>query len=605
MAMTMTGEATLPAARPEVWAMLNDPAVLKDCIPGCQSLERTGDNGFAAVAKVKIGPVAATFKGKVELSDIVPEVGYTIAGEGEGGVAGFAKGSARTCRLPTPDAGTQLRYDVEAHVGGKIAQLGSRLIDGVAKNMADKFFASFAEAAAARAASGQPPEHRREPVAASGRARRAAADRARAGHPRPKCPSLRRRRWGPLPAAGGVTANKEVLVQEDMGMVHVSMTVNGRQVSAEVDPRTLLSQFLRENLRLTGTHVGCDTSQCGACVVHVDGEAIKSCTTLAASCAGANVTTIEGLAHDGKLHPMQQAFQDNHGLQCGFCTPGMIMAAIDLVNREGRESRRGCDPPRARGQHLPLHRLPQHRQVGRPGRARNGRRGDAEGRRVKPVSAVPRERDIMSATGIGASVKRKEDIRFITGKGHYVDDINRPGQAYAFFVRSPHAHATIDKIDASAALKSKGVVAVLTGADAVADKIGAHIGGVDGPFQGRFADEGRARFRRWRTARRSMSAILSPSSSPTPTREARDAAEKVVVDYGVLPRGRRSRRARQSRVSRKCTTSRPTTRCSTGTSATRPRPTRRSPRRARDEARSRQQPHDSQRDGAARGARRL
>jgi carbon-monoxide dehydrogenase small subunit len=118
-------------------------------------------------------------------------------------------------------------------------------------------------------------------------------------------------------------------------MVHVSMTVNGRHVSAEIDTRTLLVQFLRENLRLTGTHVGCDTSQCGACVVHVDGEAIKSCTTLAASCDGSSVTTIEGLAKGGKLHPMQQAFQDNHGLQCGFCTPGMIMAAVDLVNRNG------------------------------------------------------------------------------------------------------------------------------------------------------------------------------------------------------------------------------------------------------------------------------
>ena len=118
-------------------------------------------------------------------------------------------------------------------------------------------------------------------------------------------------------------------------MVHLSMTVNGRHVSAEVDPRTLLVQFLRDNLRLTGTHVGCDTSQCGACAVHVDGAAIKSCTTLAVSCNGSSVTTIEGLAQGGKLHPMQQAFQDNHGLQCGFCTPGMIMASVDLVNREG------------------------------------------------------------------------------------------------------------------------------------------------------------------------------------------------------------------------------------------------------------------------------
>ena len=146
MAVTMTGEATLPAARSKVWALLNDPEVLKTCIPGCQSLERTGDNGFAAVTKVKIGPVTAIFKGKVEISDIVPDVAYTIHGEGEGGVAGFAKGGA-TVSLADASGGTLLRYDVEAQVGGKIAQLGSRLIDGVAKGMADKFFASFAEEA--------------------------------------------------------------------------------------------------------------------------------------------------------------------------------------------------------------------------------------------------------------------------------------------------------------------------------------------------------------------------------------------------------------------------------------------------------------------------
>jgi carbon-monoxide dehydrogenase small subunit len=118
-------------------------------------------------------------------------------------------------------------------------------------------------------------------------------------------------------------------------MPAVTMTVNGKKVSADIDPRTLLVQFLRENLRLTGTHVGCDTSQCGACVVHVDGRAIKSCTILALSCEGAKVTTIEGLASGDKLHPMQEAFRENHGLQCGFCTPGMIMSAIDIVERKG------------------------------------------------------------------------------------------------------------------------------------------------------------------------------------------------------------------------------------------------------------------------------
>jgi carbon-monoxide dehydrogenase small subunit len=113
------------------------------------------------------------------------------------------------------------------------------------------------------------------------------------------------------------------------------MNVNGRQRSADIDPRTLLVQFLRENLRLTGTHVGCDTSQCGACVVQIDGEAVKACTVLALSCDGSNVLTIEGLANGNELHPMQEAFREHHGLQCGFCTPGMIMTAVDLVRRKG------------------------------------------------------------------------------------------------------------------------------------------------------------------------------------------------------------------------------------------------------------------------------
>lgn len=111
----------------------------------------------------------------------------------------------------------------------------------------------------------------------------------------------------------------------------VSMTVNGKPASGEVESRTLLVQFLRENLRLTGTHVGCDTSQCGACVVHVNGTSMKSCTMLAVQAEGADVMTIEGLADGDTLHPMQNAFRENHGLQCGFCTPGMVMSAVDLV----------------------------------------------------------------------------------------------------------------------------------------------------------------------------------------------------------------------------------------------------------------------------------
>ncbi len=121
-------------------------------------------------------------------------------------------------------------------------------------------------------------------------------------------------------------------------MSAAALTVNGKAVTGDVDPRTLLVQFLRENLRLTGTHVGCDTSQCGACVVHVDGKAVKACTVFVWQIEGANVTTIEGLADpNGPLHPMQEAFREHHGLQCGYCTPGMIMTAVDMVNRKGND----------------------------------------------------------------------------------------------------------------------------------------------------------------------------------------------------------------------------------------------------------------------------
>ena len=145
MAMTMNGEVDLPATQEVVWQKLNDPEVLKTCIPGCQSLEVTPEGGFQAVAKIKVGPVSATFKGKVALLDLDPPNGYRIQGEGEGGIAGFAKGGA-VVRLAPSEIGTKLSYNVEAQVGGKIAQLGSRLIDGVARKMADAFFTSFATA---------------------------------------------------------------------------------------------------------------------------------------------------------------------------------------------------------------------------------------------------------------------------------------------------------------------------------------------------------------------------------------------------------------------------------------------------------------------------
>ena len=145
MAMTMTGEVDLSAPRETVWAKLNDPEVLKACIPGCESLELIGDHEFQAVAVNKVGPVKARFKGKVRLTDLDPPNGYKISGEGDGGVAGFAKGGAEV-KLTPKDSGTLLTYNVEAQIGGKLAQLGQRLINGAAKKMADEFFDKFAKA---------------------------------------------------------------------------------------------------------------------------------------------------------------------------------------------------------------------------------------------------------------------------------------------------------------------------------------------------------------------------------------------------------------------------------------------------------------------------
>ena len=146
--------------------------------------------------------------------------------------------------------------------------------------------------------------------------------------------------------------------------ISIQLTVNGKSVQADVDPRTLLSDFIRVNLGLTGTHVGCDTAQCGACTVHLDGRAVKACNVLVAQAQGSTVLTIEGLAAaDGKMHPMQEAFRDCHGLQCGFCTPGMVMSALDLVARHP-----GADEKTSRSRGNLAARLPEHREGGPAGR---------------------------------------------------------------------------------------------------------------------------------------------------------------------------------------------------------------------------------------------
>ncbi len=285
--MELSGEARIPARRDAVWRALNDPEALEAAIPGCEAVTRVSDTEFDAVVSAAVGPVSARFSGRITLADIDAPRGYTIHGQGQGGAAGFARGQAKVTLIEDGGA-TILRYAVDAQIGGKLAQVGQRVVDAAARQMADAFFANFSETVS----------------------------------------GVR-----PRPAAKQGAAQREARAAEAR-----TMLVNGRRVDVDVEPRTLLVHFLRERLHLTGAHVGCDTSQCGVCVVHVDGRAVKSCTMLAAQAVGAEVVTIEGVAEPGTLHPVQAAFKEHHGLQCGFCTPGMVMSAIDMIRRRGRIS---------------------------------------------------------------------------------------------------------------------------------------------------------------------------------------------------------------------------------------------------------------------------
>ncbi len=295
--MEFSGTQVIAASRAAVWAGLNDPETLQRCIDGCESFVTIGDGQWAAVVSAAIGPVKARFKGTVTLSERRPLLGYSLLGEGDGGIAGFGQMTARvTLEDESYDASsTRLIYSAEAQVGGKLAQIGSRLVNTVAVKMADAFFTRFNELLTA--------------------GRRSALDEAATG---------------PGAQTAHAAAQPGAAPQRDAA-ANVQLQVNGRLVQCQVDDRTLLVDFLRRDLRLTGTHVGCDTSQCGACTVRLDGVAVKSCTVLAVQASGGEVVTIEGLATGQGLHPLQQAFIACHGLQCGFCTPGMIMSADSLL----------------------------------------------------------------------------------------------------------------------------------------------------------------------------------------------------------------------------------------------------------------------------------
>ena len=307
-----------------------------------------------------------------------------------------------------------------------------------------------------------------------------------------------------------------------MAKTHVTMKVNGAEVEGLVEPRTLLVHFIRENLQMTGTHIGCETTHCGACTVDIDGMSVKSCTMFAVQAEGSDITTIEGIANaDGTLSALQEGFRMMHGLQCGFCTPGMIVRAHRLLQENPLAERAG-NPDGHLRQYLPLHRLPEHRQ-GDPVRRRQDQWRRIQGGRGMNDLTPTREQRTAALEGMGCKRKRVEDIRFTQGKGNYVDDVKLPGMLHGDFVRSPHPHARVKSINSEEALKVPGVLAVIT-AETLKTVNLAWMPTLAGDVQMVLAD-GKVLFQNQEVA-----FVVA-----TDRYAADDGINKVVVEYEALP----------------------------------------------------------------------
>ena len=261
----------------------------------------------------------------------------------------------------------------------------------------------------------------------------------------------------------------------------ITVDVNGTTYEREVEARQLLIHFIRDDLDLTGSHIGCDTGNCGACSVIVDGSLVKSCMMLAVQADGADVETVEGLADGEELSKLQQAFKDSHALQCGYCTPGMLMSATALLALEPAPVGRR-DQERPAGQHLSLHGLLEHRRGGQggvrmtgvgstePGRSEGAGFAGAVAEITVSTTVAPETTEVQAPAEEwkGQSVPRKEDRRLVQGQGVFVDDVKRHGMGFIHFVRSPYAHAHIASIDVSKAEELPGVYGTLTGEEVAA-----------------------------------------------------------------------------------------------------------------------------------------
>jgi carbon-monoxide dehydrogenase small subunit len=245
-----------------------------------KNLEHIEKDIYRANFEIKIGPVNGSFQGRIEVRDKIPPEEYTLYVNVTGRI-GSILAQGKLSLQPKDSDNTVVSFSGEAKIGGLIASIGQRVLTGVAKTFTEQFFKSL----------------ERE-----------------------------------------ITEVKKTKKEEGRMAVQIKVTVNGRSYTSEVEPRLLLVNYLRDVLGLTGTHIGCDTSNCGACTVILNNQAVKSCTVLAVQADGGEIITIEGLAENGKLHPLQEGFWEEHGLQCGFCTPGMIMSAWQLLQRNSNPS---------------------------------------------------------------------------------------------------------------------------------------------------------------------------------------------------------------------------------------------------------------------------
>ena len=287
--MELKGKEILNASKEQIWTLLMDPITLAKITPGISRLEIIEDDVYDAIAEVKIGPVKGSFKGKLSLIDKVKPEAFSLVVDQKSKIGNVD--AKVDIKLDTVSAyESAISFDGKANMSGVLASKGARVMSGVASSLTKQFFTALRKEIS---------ETEFENTSSNLEIKNTINQ----------------------------SSNKSTMSHD------IELLINGKKHNITVESRALLSNVLREQLRLTGTHIGCDTSSCGACTVLIDGKAIKSCTLLAVQADGLAVTTVEGLSENGTMHPIQEGFKEEHGLQCGFCTPGMMMTSIDLLNR--------------------------------------------------------------------------------------------------------------------------------------------------------------------------------------------------------------------------------------------------------------------------------